>query len=192
MRGLNQRVDHALFVVRSCADDHRPRQIGAVAVQLSAKIEQEPLSGRHHAVAGPGMRKRGAWAGGDDRRKRMPLAATPPEGRLERRGDVLFGPPRPNERQDLRQGVLGQVGRGPDCRDLLARLDHSQAAPPGRSSSRLARASDPTTVARREPLALSLYAQAAVGSDARTFPNRSQTLFWSTSTDADAPASAGA
>ena len=97
--------------------------------------------------------------------------------RLQRRADLQLGLPRPDARQHLRQGLLGQLGRRPDRRDFLRRLDRPLSAPPDRWSAPPAprvRPASRSRVPNRQRLSPRCPEPPTAG--ASTLPSRSQTL----------------
>src|SRR5260221_1846775 len=77
LRPLHDLVDLPLPDIRRGADDHRTGQIGTVALELGAEIQQEPLAFSNLPRVGAGMRQGAARARGHHVLKRVPFAAAP-------------------------------------------------------------------------------------------------------------------
>src|SRR5437660_5966306 len=78
LRRPNQVIQRPLCVARPRADDHGAREVGAVAVDLCAEIDQQPVAGGQWPKTGTGMGERRPRARRYDRGEWMLLAPPAP------------------------------------------------------------------------------------------------------------------
>ena len=99
--------------------------VGAVAIQLRAHVEDDQLASTDLALARLGVRQSAVGAGGDDRRERG-LGTLLTHPRLGRAGDVELAATRQTALQREAPDLIGELGGGGDCRQLVLVLDPAQ------------------------------------------------------------------
>ena len=123
--GENDVVDLLELVVRLAQED-RAREVGDVAIERDAHIDDDALAALEGAVAREAVRHRCPRPAADDRREGDAVAAVLADVLLDLPGHLLFRPARLDPLRNVLEGSVADVDRGLDRGQLLRLLDHAQ------------------------------------------------------------------
>src|SRR5450759_2676971 len=134
--GVPHNVVDLALLARGGSDHQGARDVGAVALVLSAEIEEEQITALDHARRCARVRKRRPRARCDDRREGKFLASFVAQRVLEDSSDVQLGQSGPDSLDGPRQRADRDLSSVPDERDfvrilrLAQRLHHVDLGPP--------------------------------------------------------------